>query len=197
MRESRRVPLPAEGFIEAPAAVVWELISDVERHPEWWPRVVEVECEGLEQGCTYRELVETPLGSEEMNLLIEGRDELRNLRIRCLNTGTFVRLEITEAQGGTFVDGEWDGPPAPVHSVIDAVAGRPLLLELAARSTLDGLGSAAEERPVAPAPIRSGRAPPIEFAQPLDGGPDVGQESLDRSLDGVGRRRGRGGPGAG
>src|SRR5215208_5445414 len=31
---------------------------------------------------------------------------------------------------------------------------------------------------------RFGRAPPIEFAQPLDGGPDVGQEPLDRSLDG-------------
>ena len=135
-----------QGFIEAPVAVVWELISDVERHPEWWPRVVEVECEGLEQGCTYREVVETPLGSEEMNLLIEGRDELRNLRIRCLNTGTFVRFEITEAQDGTFVDGEMGmDPQRLVHSVIDAVAGRRYFSSWL-RSTLDGLGSAAAKR---------------------------------------------------
>jgi hypothetical protein len=55
-----------QGFIEAPADVVCR---------------------------TYNEVVETSLGKEEVNLLIEGREELRNLRIRCLSTGTFIRFE--------------------------------------------------------------------------------------------------------
>jgi hypothetical protein len=134
-----------QGFIEAPVEVVWELISDIERHPEWWPRVIEVECDGLETGCTYRELVQTPIGKDEMNLLIEGREELRNLRIRCLNTGTFVRFEITGAQNGTFVDGEMGmDPQGVVNRVIDAVAGRRYFSSWL-QSTLDGLGSAARD----------------------------------------------------
>jgi hypothetical protein len=31
---------------------------------------------------------------------------LANISIRCLDTGTFVPFVLTEAQGGTFVDGE-------------------------------------------------------------------------------------------
>jgi hypothetical protein len=114
-----------QGFVEAPLEVVWELISDVERHPEWWPRVIEVECEGLEEGCTYRQLTQTPIGKDEMKLLIESRDELRNLRIRCINTGTFVSFTITGARDGTFVDGEMGMDPQGLgDKVFDAVAGR-------------------------------------------------------------------------
>jgi len=132
-----------QGFIEAPVEVIWELITDVERHPEWWPRVLEVEVEGLEQGCTYRELVQTPLGKDEMNLLVEGREELRNLRIRCLNSGTFVRFKITGAQDGTFVDGEMGMDPLSLrYRVFDAVAGRRYFSSWL-RSTLDGLREAA------------------------------------------------------
>jgi len=105
--------------------------------------VVEVECEGLDEGCSYREVVQSPVGKEEMDLLIEGREELRNLGIRCLNTGTFVRFEITEAQGGTFVDGEIRKDPRRlVHRVFDAVAGR-RYFSTWLDSTLDGLGRAA------------------------------------------------------
>ncbi len=135
-----------QGFVEAPVEVVWELISDVERHPEWWPRVIEVDREGLGESCTYRQLTRTPIGKEEMQLQIEGRDELRNLRIRCLNTGTFVRFRITGAQDGTFVDGEMGMDPQSVRTrVFDAVAGRRYFTSWLV-STLKALGEVAARR---------------------------------------------------
>ncbi len=114
-----------QGFIAAPVGVVWDLIADVERHPEWWPRVVEVECEGLEEGCTYRQVIQTPFGKDEMNLRIEDRDDPRRLHVRCLNTGTFVRFDLTEARGGTFADGEMGMDPDGIGmKVFDATIGR-------------------------------------------------------------------------
>lgn len=115
-----------QGFIEAPVERIWDLVSDVERHPQWWPRVVEVECEGLaEEGCTYREVVQTPFGKEEMHMLIDGFDDCRNLSIRCLSTGTFVRFGLTEAQDGTFLDCEMGMDPKSFSNrAFDAIAGR-------------------------------------------------------------------------
>ena len=81
-----------------------------------------------------------------MQLLIESRDELRNLRIRCLTTGTFVRFEITDAQGGTFVDGEMGMEPHGLWArVVDAVAGRRYFTSWM-RSTLEALQRAATDR---------------------------------------------------
>jgi Polyketide cyclase / dehydrase and lipid transport len=135
-----------QGFIEAPVATVWELISDVGRHPEWWPRVVEVECEELEEGCTYREVVRGPFGDDEMEMLIEDRDEYRHLNIRCVNTGTFVRFGLTEARGGTFLDGEMGMDPTGLATrVFDAVAGRRYFSKWMA-STLEALREAAKKR---------------------------------------------------
>jgi uncharacterized protein YndB with AHSA1/START domain len=114
-----------EAFIDAPVQRIWELVSDPDRHPEWWPRIVDVECEGLEEGCTYREVVRTPFGRESMHLQVDQLEDCRNLAIRCLNTGTFVRFEFTEAQSGTFVAGEMGMDPMGVsYRVFDAVAGR-------------------------------------------------------------------------
>jgi hypothetical protein len=114
-----------QAFIEAPVSVVWDLIADIENHPEWWPRVLEIECEGLDQGCTYRQVTQTPFGKDEMNLLIEDRDDPRSLHVRCLNTGTFVRFDLTAAQGGTFADGEMGMDPDGLSDrVFDAVIGR-------------------------------------------------------------------------
>jgi hypothetical protein len=135
-----------QGFIDAPLEIVWDLVSDIEHHPEWWPRVIEVQCDGLDEGCTYRQLTQTPLGKDEMNLLIEGREELRNLRIRCLNTGTFVRFELTGARGGTFVDGEMGMDPHGVKArIIDATAGRRYFSDWIDK-TLEALDQAAQRR---------------------------------------------------
>ena len=68
-----------QAYIEAPVEVVWDLLSDVDRHPEWWPRVLSVECEGLEPGCTYRQVTQTPMGKDEMKLHVDAMDDCRNL----------------------------------------------------------------------------------------------------------------------
>ena len=112
-------------WIDAPVNVVWDLIADVERHPEWWPKVVEVECEGLEEGCTFRQVEQTPFGKQEMRMHVERLAECRELAIRCLTTGTFVQFALADAQDGTFVDGRAGMDPNGVgHRIFDAVAGK-------------------------------------------------------------------------
>ena len=135
-----------QGFVDAPIEVVWELISDVERHPEWWPRVIEVECEAFEEGCTYRQLTRTPFGRDEMELYVDRLEDARNLSIHCLNTGTFVRMELASAQGGTFVEGEMGMEPDVLPmKLFDVVAGRRYFRSWLAQ-TLEALRHVAPER---------------------------------------------------
>jgi uncharacterized protein YndB with AHSA1/START domain len=133
-------------FVDAPIEIVWELVSDVERHPEWWPRVIEVKCEGLEEGCTYRQVTKTPVGRDEMELYVDRLEDCRNLSIHCLNTGTFVRMELAEAQGGTFVEGEMGMEPQALQmKIFDTVAGKRYFRSWLA-ATFDALRRVAPER---------------------------------------------------
>jgi uncharacterized protein YndB with AHSA1/START domain len=112
-------------WIDAPIEIVWRLIRDVNRHPDWWPRVVEVECEGLEEGCTYRSVTESPFGYQELSVVVDRLDEMREMRIRCINTGTFVDLAVADARGGTFVDARFGIEPQTARMrMFDVVAGK-------------------------------------------------------------------------
>jgi uncharacterized protein YndB with AHSA1/START domain len=114
-----------QAYIEAPVEVVWDLLADVDRHPEWWPRVLSVECEGLEPGCTYREVFQTPMGKDHMKLHVDTMEDCRNLMIRCVNTGTFVHWTLTEAQNGTFVDATFGMEPFKLqYRMFDLALGR-------------------------------------------------------------------------
>jgi hypothetical protein len=114
-----------QAWIDAPIEVVWNLIRDVDRHPEWWPRVVEVKCDGLEEGCTYRSVTETPFGYQELDVVVDRLDEMREMRIRCINTGTFVDFAVADARGGTFVDARFGMEPMTARTrVFDAIAGK-------------------------------------------------------------------------
>jgi carbon monoxide dehydrogenase subunit G len=114
-----------QAYINAPIEEVWRLLEDVDRHPEWWPRVVEVECEGMEAGCTYREVVQTPLGKDEMMLRVDRLEDCKELLIRCVNTGSFVRFALTEAQDGTFLDATFGMEPWKLkYRMFDMVVGK-------------------------------------------------------------------------
>ena len=120
-----------QGFIEAPVEVVWDLISDIERHPEWWPRVIEVQCDGLEEGCTYRQLTQTPLGKDEMNLLIEQPRGAARPSHPLPQHRHLRPLRAHRRRGGTFVDSEMGMEPQGLKArIIDADRGPPLLHRL-------------------------------------------------------------------
>jgi ribosome-associated toxin RatA of RatAB toxin-antitoxin module len=115
-----------QALINAPPEEVWELVGDPRRHPEWWPRVIEVRGERFDEGDTYaqvtrafRKPVETTFKVEQFD------DDLREVRLRCTNTGTYARWLLTEAQGSTFVDVEFGMDPATLSDkVIDRAIGK-------------------------------------------------------------------------
>lgn len=87
--------------VDVPPEALWMLVGDVERHPEWWPRVIGVQCDGLEQGCSYRQVLKSPIGLIETDVAVEHLDGCHELLLRCLDTGTYARWLFADAQGGT------------------------------------------------------------------------------------------------
>jgi hypothetical protein len=135
--------------VDVPPDTLWELVGNVERHPEWWPRVVGVQCEGLEEGCSYRQVLKSPMGVVETDVSIERLDDCRELTLRCLDTGTYAHWLMAEAQGGTFLDVEFGLDPKSTRlRVFDVVAGRRYFRRWLEES-IDALRKAANERVVA------------------------------------------------
>jgi Polyketide cyclase / dehydrase and lipid transport len=147
-----------QALIDAPVEIVWGLVRDVNRHPDWWPKVVEVECGGLEEGCTYRQVTESPFGYQELDVVVDRLDELRELRIRCVNTGTYVDLALTPADAGTFVDARFGMDPQNTKMrIFDVVAGKRYFRRWLEQS-LDAMERVARERVAAGEAIRSSAA---------------------------------------
>jgi hypothetical protein len=135
-----------QALIDVPITTVWALVSDVNRHPEWWPRIVKVHCEGIEQGCEYRQVTATLTGKIETDVRIEHLEDCRELNLRCLDTGTFCRWLLTETHDGTFIDAEFGmDPNGLANRVFDVVAGKRYFRRWL-EGALDGLRAAAGEQ---------------------------------------------------
>jgi carbon monoxide dehydrogenase subunit G len=114
-----------QAHLDAPIETVWELVGNPERHPEWWPRVVEVRGERFEEGDAYAQVTRGPMGRDETQFLVERRNELREIHMRCMKTGAYMQWLLTEARGGTFVDLEMGMDPKGISNrVFDAAVGR-------------------------------------------------------------------------
>ncbi|MGH2978507.1 MAG: SRPBCC family protein [Solirubrobacterales bacterium] len=132
--------------IDAPVEAIWDLVGNPNRYPEWWPRIIETQCEGLGEGCTYKHVSKGPVGVAAETILIERLEDCREVRIRCLDTGTYMCWQLMEVRNGTFVDVEFGMEPARLpHKVFDAVAGRRFYRTWLEQSVA-ALRAAAEER---------------------------------------------------
>jgi uncharacterized protein YndB with AHSA1/START domain len=137
--------------IEAPVQSVWELVGDPNRHPEWYPKVIEVNGERFDEGDEYVQVTKDPIGgSAKTDFMIERMDDLREIRFVCQNTGMYAHWLLTDAQGSTFVDVEMGMQPRSVGTrVFDAVAGR-MYFRRWLEQSLDALGHAARRARSAP-----------------------------------------------
>lgn len=132
-------------LIDAPVSTVWSLVGDPRRYPEWLPRVFEVQGERFEEGAEFVQVSQQPmLGREEAHFRIDEMDQLRELRMHCTISGMFVHWQLTDAQGGTFLDAEFGMDPLRRRDrLIDATIGRPFFRRWLAEA-MDGLKLAAK-----------------------------------------------------
>jgi hypothetical protein len=139
-----------QAHIEARPETVWDLVGDPNRHPEWWPEMLEADCADLEEGCRYRGVVKGPFGAAPHELLIERLEGCQEISIYCDGTGVTTRFVLTEAQGGTFVEGYFAVEPDSIGmKMIGAIIGRRYMRSWLERS-LANLKQAAERAPAAP-----------------------------------------------
>jgi ribosome-associated toxin RatA of RatAB toxin-antitoxin module len=114
-----------QAVIEAPVEEVWDLVGDPRRHPEWFPRVVEVNGERIEEGQLYAQVTKQARGETETDFMIERLEDMREIRFACQQTGMYAHWLLTDAQGDTFVDVEMGMQPHSTgDKVFDAVFGR-------------------------------------------------------------------------
>jgi hypothetical protein len=115
----------SQALINARPSRVWDLVGDPRRHPDWWPRVIEVRGERFDEGSNYAQVTKSPTGRIETEMTVERLDDLRQIDMRCTTTGTYARWLLTEAQGDTFVDVEFGMDPTGVGDrVFDATFGK-------------------------------------------------------------------------
>ncbi len=114
-----------QAFVEAPLHRVWDLVGDPRKHPEWWPRILEVDGARFDEGANYAQVTKTPFGKRATELRIDRLDDLREIEMTCQTTGTKAHWTLTEARGGTFVDVELGVIPTDVGGrVFDTLFGR-------------------------------------------------------------------------
>jgi uncharacterized protein YndB with AHSA1/START domain len=113
-----------QAVLDAPVTTVWELVSNPRRYPEWFPRVLEVQGERFEEGEDFIQVTRVPVaGREEIHFMIDRMDELREIRMHCMISGMFVHWQLTDAQGGTFLDAEFGIDPIRRRDRVTALAG--------------------------------------------------------------------------
>ena len=122
-------------FIDASPETIWELVGDPNRHPDWWPGVVEVECADLREGCRYREVVKGLFKPQEHDIVIERLDTCQEVCISCQDTGVTTRFVLTARAGRDVRRGTlFDRPPDGIGTKVVAAVSGPARHALVARA---------------------------------------------------------------
>src|SRR4051794_27101643 len=58
-----------QALIQSDLERLWRLVGDPSRHPEWWPRVMEVKGGSFAEGDTYRQVTAVAIGRHETTLM--------------------------------------------------------------------------------------------------------------------------------
>jgi uncharacterized protein YndB with AHSA1/START domain len=136
-----------QALLDAPAPTVWELVSNPRRYPEWFPRVFEIQGERFEEGAEFVQLSRHPVvGRSEARFLIDHVDDLREIRMHCTLSGMFVHWQLTDAQGGTFVNAAFGMDPMRRRDrMMDFAVGQRFFRRWL-NEAVDGLKRAAQQR---------------------------------------------------
>src|SRR5256885_3267709 len=114
-----------QALIKAPIERVWELVGNPARHPEWFPRVVEVRGDSFRPGDVFVQVTKQPVGTGTTSLEIDRLEDMRALSIHCRATGTFTNWRLTPARHDTFVEAEFGMEPSGLmYRAFDATVGR-------------------------------------------------------------------------
>ena len=135
-----------QAFVPASVPGVWALVGHPDRHPDWWPELVEVQGQSFGRDCSYCHVTRGEEGVSETTLIVETVTELQELTVRCAESGLYMRWLLSEAQGGTFVDAEFgidqEKATDPDPQFDPEAARRELRRWL--HSSLDGLAGASD-----------------------------------------------------
>jgi hypothetical protein len=136
----------SQALIHAPPPEIWELVGNPRRHPEWWPRVIEVRGETFEEGNQYVQVTRDPMRNVKTVMALDKVEDLRAINLHCTMTGTYAHWLLTEAQGDTFVEVEFGMEPIRfVDKILDATIAKPYFERWISQS-LQGLEQAAAGR---------------------------------------------------
>jgi hypothetical protein len=142
-----------QALIDAPVEVVWRLVGDPNRYPEWAGDVLQVTgLPSADPGATYTQVTRLPLGKVSSTFLIDELDEMKGIRLRCTQSGYFATWLLTEARGSTFADVELGMEPSALpYRAMDLVLRKRWYRRMLEQS-LDGLREAATDQRPAAAP---------------------------------------------
>jgi uncharacterized protein YndB with AHSA1/START domain len=113
-------------LIEAPVGDVWQLVGDPRSYPKWAENVLELT--GLAEvveGARFEQLGKGPLGKSRTEFEVEQLHELREIKLRCQQSGLYSHWVLTEAGGDTFCEVEVGmDPKAAPYRVMDRLIGK-------------------------------------------------------------------------
>ena len=113
-------------LIEAPVESVWREVGDPNRYPEWAGDFVEVtNLDEVEVGATFDQKSKTPLGTSKTQFVVEQLEDMREIQVRCLLSGYYMRWLVTEAGADTFAEVEVGMDPTKMRfQAVDKTVGK-------------------------------------------------------------------------